>query len=227
MPGRGRVVSGDRLTPLQWRILRALASLDPAWTLSGGAALAGFHLKHRPTRDLDLFWRGRKDLGSIPRTVETVLRAEELAVHVLQTAPTFYRLSVAGDAETCVVDLVAEPAAALEPPMTFPVAAVVLAVDTPHEILVTKLCTLLSRAEIRDLVDVQALLAAGGDLDRACTDAPRKDTGFSALTLSWVLNTTDLRAMAKATGLGLEETAALDRFRSSLIERLLAVASPE
>jgi hypothetical protein len=32
---------------LQWRILRVLADLDPPWVLTGGGALAGFHLKHR------------------------------------------------------------------------------------------------------------------------------------------------------------------------------------
>lgn len=220
-------MSGDRLTPLQWRILRALASPGAAWTLTGGAALAGFHLKHRPTRDLDLFWRGRKDLGSIPRTIETALVAEGLAVHVLQTAPTFCRLSVTGGGETCVVDLVAEPTAALEPPMTFPVSGAVLSVDTPHEILVTKLCTLLSRAETRDLVDVQALLEAGGDLNRALTDAPKKDAGFSPLTLSWVLKTTDFGSMAKAMGWASEQFEALARFRDSLILALLDAGAPE
>ena len=47
------------LSPLQVRILEALADLDPPWTLTGGGALVGFHLKHRTTRDLDLFLHGR------------------------------------------------------------------------------------------------------------------------------------------------------------------------
>src|SRR5207247_7289633 len=60
-PGRLRAVSGDKLTPLQRRILRVLASLQPPWTLTGGGALAGIHLGHRETRDLDLFWRNRSE----------------------------------------------------------------------------------------------------------------------------------------------------------------------
>ena len=35
---------GGELSPLQHRILKALAGLSPPWTLSGGAALIGFHL---------------------------------------------------------------------------------------------------------------------------------------------------------------------------------------
>lgn len=32
------------LTPLQRRALVLVAGMDPAWTLTGGGALAGFHL---------------------------------------------------------------------------------------------------------------------------------------------------------------------------------------
>jgi hypothetical protein len=38
------------------------AGIDPHWTLTGGGALAGVHLGHRETRDLDLFWRSRPEL---------------------------------------------------------------------------------------------------------------------------------------------------------------------
>ncbi len=48
-------MSGDKLRPLQRRILKVLAGVTPVWTLSGGGALAGVHLGHRETRDLDLF----------------------------------------------------------------------------------------------------------------------------------------------------------------------------
>lgn len=55
-------MSGASLTPLQERVLRALAALRPPWTLTGGAALTAVHLGHRGTRDLDLFWRQREKL---------------------------------------------------------------------------------------------------------------------------------------------------------------------
>jgi hypothetical protein len=41
-----------------------LAGITPPWTLTGGGALAGVHLGHRETRDLDLFRRNRGELGS-------------------------------------------------------------------------------------------------------------------------------------------------------------------
>jgi hypothetical protein len=60
--------------------------LTPPWTLTGGGALAGVHLGHRVTRDLDLFWRSRSELGS--------LRADGLEVETLRTAPAFGELGV-------------------------------------------------------------------------------------------------------------------------------------
>jgi len=220
-------VSGDKLTPLQWRILKRLARLEPAWTLTGGAALAGIHLRHRETRDLDLFWRRRRELGPIPRAVQSELEAEGLAVRVLQTAPTFCRLSASVSGETCIVDLVAEPQAALEPPLSMTLSGMKVSVDSSHEILVAKICTLLSRSEVRDLFDVQALLDAGGDLVRALADAPKKDAGFSPLTLSWVLETTDFGSIAKSMGWKTEAIEALTRFRDSLVQKLLAAGAPE
>jgi hypothetical protein len=50
------LVPQGKLSALQQRILVVLSPLRPSWTLTGGAALAGFHTKHRETRDLDLFF---------------------------------------------------------------------------------------------------------------------------------------------------------------------------
>ena len=150
-----------RLTPLQRRILRALAGLNPPWTLTGGGALAGVHLGHRTTRDLDLFWRTRNNLGTSTVDAQALLRAEGLESVVLRTAPTFAELRVSDGAEVCVVDLVAEPLAPLEPPHRVALDDAAIAVDSMHEILVSKLTALLSRTELRDLVDVQALVGAG------------------------------------------------------------------
>jgi hypothetical protein len=74
----------------------------------------------------------------------------------------------------------------------------VILVDAPHEILVAKLSALLGRSELRDLEDVRALLAAGGDLTGAIADAPRKDAGFSPPMLAWVLEQFPVEALARA-----------------------------
>jgi len=220
-------VSRDSLTPLQRRILRVLAPLTPPWTLTGGGALAGFHLGHRETRDLDLFWRQRRELERSPHDAQAALSADGLEVETLRTAPAFVELRVSDGKATCIVDLVAEPFAPVEPPQRSAVEGVPIGVDTPHEILVSKLNALLSRSELRDLMDVKALLEAGGNLERALRDAPRKDAGFSPLTLAWVLKGFAPAALARALGMGPDQAAEIMAFHDRFLNQITALAGPE
>ena len=209
-----------RLSDLQARVLEVLAGIEPAWTLTGGAALAGFHLGHRTTRDLDLFWHGLDSIEDVRGEVVRRLVAGGLEVTVLRTATGFGSLQVRGSEQAVVVDLVADPVATVEQPRQHPIRNATIAVDTKHEILVNKLCALLHRSEVRDLVDIAALVDAGGDLERALADAPRKDGGFSALTLGWSLSGWRIADAVRATGVAVD-VAELERFR----ERLLAKAA--
>jgi hypothetical protein len=45
----------SKLSPLQLAVIRAFFEREHDFFLTGGAALAGFHLGHRTTGDLDLF----------------------------------------------------------------------------------------------------------------------------------------------------------------------------
>ena len=105
----------SRLTELQLRLLEILADMEPPWTLVGGGALAAVHLKHRPTRDLDLFWRDRSVLGELPVDAQRRLREAALSVEPIQRSATFVRLKVADDRDAVVLDLVADPSEAIEP----------------------------------------------------------------------------------------------------------------
>ena len=146
-------MSGDRLTSFQRRILRVLAGLTPPWTLTGGGALAGVHLGHRETRDLDLFWRNRGELGTLVSEGVAALQGDGLGVQVLRTAPAFAELRVSEGADTCIVDPVAEPFGSIAPPDHVVIEGSTVAVDSRHEILASKLATLLERSEIRDLAE--------------------------------------------------------------------------
>ncbi len=65
-------------------------------------------------------------------------------------------------------------------------------VDPPQEIMANKLCALLSRSEIRDLVDVRALELAGYQLESALSAAVTKDKGLTPAQLGWVLSQIEL-----------------------------------
>jgi len=220
-------VAGARLTPLQERILRSLAGLRPRWTLTGGGALIAVYTAHRDTRDLDLFWRGRTDLADSVRDALAALREGGLTATSLRTSPLFAELRVDDGSDVCIVDLVAEPAPPIVPPAETTVAGVVIDVDRPHEILVNKLTALLGRSEPRDLWDVKALVDHGADLEQAIGDAPRKDGGFSPLTLAWVLKEWDIALVGGALGWDGEIVSQLAAFRDWLVDRLVTLGRPE
>ena len=213
--------SGGKLDELQKRVLDSLAAVRPPFILGGGGALAGVHLAHRKTRDLDLFWREQTQLGEIPGLIEARLIQEGLTVSPLQRSPLFVQLRVADASSVVVVDLIAEPTSSLEPPRRCRIGRSEILVDTPHAILTEKLCALLERSELRDLVDVEALVRSGEDLNSAVADAPRRDSGFSPLTLAWVLRDWDMRKIAASAALSDADAAILEAFRLSLIDRLI------
>lgn len=185
----------SRLSNTQVAILRALAGFEPTWTLTGGAALAGFHLGHRTTRDLDLFWQGR-------------------ASHVE---------SAEGGVE---VDLVADPVPRVDAPERSYASGVAIEIDSKREIFANKLNALLSRSELRDLVDVEALMNTGLDLRSGLEAAACKDGAMSAATLAWVLSSLPVAALAQCEGWPAAETLRLSQFHVSLCTELARLSAP-
>jgi hypothetical protein len=227
---------GIRPTPLQLEVLRTLEPIEPRWTLVGGGALSLVHLGHRTTRDLDLFWRGIAELGDLRSEVEAFLARAGLRSERLRSGISFQRLVVAvGDPSACpgididervVLDLVAEPGPPLERPERVILDGVPVQVDSERAIVAEKLCALLSRSELRDLVDVRALLARGHSLADAARLAPMRDGGFSAPTLAWVLRTLDVSALASRSGepWTVEQVSELARFRDELVDQLVGLS---
>jgi hypothetical protein len=219
-------VALGKLSALQQRILVVLSELRPSWTLTGGAALAGFHTRHRETRDLDLFFHHQRQLGSIVADATQALRHAGLEVVPLRSSATFAQLDVRLDTESTIVDLVADPTPVAEVAQPMTVDDVTILVETPHQLLVNKLCALLSRSELRDLIDIRELIDSGGDLSRALRDCPGQDAGFSPMTFAWGAQSLPLRRVAAAQGWSEPDIEALERFRHDLVERVMAEARP-
>ena len=97
-------------------------------------------------------------------------------------------------------------------------------VDPPQEILANKLCTLLSRAELRDLVDVLALERAGFRAEDALPLANCKDGGLTPAQLAWVLSQVTVGDDAAIPG-GVSP-ADLQAFLADLIARLTRLSFP-
>ena len=90
--------------------------------------------------------------------------------------------------------------------------------------MANKLCTLLSRGELTDLVDVRALEDAGFNVEDHLPLAMQKDEGLTAGQPAWVLSQIEIGD--DATPPGDVTVGVLRRYLSKLIERLTQLAYP-
>lgn len=215
-------MGSSRLNELQQDLLREFFARERRFVLTGGGALAGFHLQHRTSNDLDLFGKPPIDLMEGRRALEGAAAVLGASVEPVRLHPDFQRLLVKRGAEACVVDLVVDRAPDVD--------AIVeersgVRLHSLREIGANKVCALLGRAEIRDLVDLRAILSRGLSLEDLIGDAERKDRGVSAATLAWVLGS--VRIGPDAATPGDVDPRELEAFRSELVLRLRALAMPK
>lgn len=213
--------SSSKLTLLQREVLAAFFDREQGFFLTGGAALAGYHLGHRETLDLDLF---TTDAEAFERSRHVLADlASVLGAHlsVRQDAPGFRRVVLTREGEGLVVDLVFERVHQAVPDK--PVVDGVK-VDPPFEILANKLCAVVGRAEERDLVDLWALEHHGLRVEDALEAALEKDGGCTPATLAWLLSQVDIKQ--DATLPGGASANELRSFIADLVERLRRLAHP-
>lgn len=211
----------SKLSRLQHDFVDAFFGEPSSFFLTGGGALAGYHLGHRTTDDLDLF---SPPIESMPDAVRRLRRAADeigATADAVQEAPDFRRFAVQRGDETTLVDLVIDRAPQL---VADKPRVALVRVDPPREIAANKIAALLGRTAPRDLVDLFALVEHGQTLEGAVADARTKDGAVDPATLAWVLSQWRLgpsTPLPEAVSL-----ADIDRMREQLIEHLLALSVP-
>ena len=138
----------------------------------------------------------------------------------------FAQLDVRLDTQSTIIDLVADPTPIAEVAQPMIIGDATILVETPHQLLINKLCALLSRSEVRDLIDIRALVESEADLPRALNDRPGQDAGFSPMTFAWGAQSLPLRRIAATQKWPEPEIEALERFRQGLVERVMAAVRP-
>jgi predicted nucleotidyltransferase component of viral defense system len=207
------------LTELQQDVLRRFFAVRHDFFLTGGAALTGFHLHHRATHDLDLFTTVDV-LDDGERTLSGIAHDLTVEMETVRRSSTFRRFILKSPQEGLIVDLVRDEV----PQVLDKVAFGSIIVDSLEEILANKLCALLSRTEVRDLVDVVTIAAAGHDPVAAMSLAQRKDAGATPAQLAWVLSTFPIPEDALVHGFAREPLIA---FRDRFVQQLAACAFPK
>ena len=211
----------SRLTRLQHDVLEAFFEREDRFFLTGGAALAGFHLRHRSSEDLDLFVLAPNALGEAEQVLGAATGVCGATMRSVRRFPEHLRFLVERGEEKTVVDLVLDRAPQIEPEKS---RIGRIRIDSMREIAANKICTLLGRSEPKDLVDLKAILDSGVSLEQALRDAETKDAGASAANLAFVLG--QWRIGPKAVLPGDADPVEVERFREQLVAQLARLAFP-
>ena len=175
----------DVLSALQWELLSFFFQGNPPFFLTGGTALSAFYLQHRYSQDLDLFTLDSDAFDRVPLYVADTATRLAVSVASLQTAPQFHRYRLSRNKESVIVDFVREVVPQIsEEKNRFEG----ITVDTLVDITANKICTVISRAEIKDYIDLYFLGRAGYPLENYIKEAQRKDAGVSQATLAYLLS---------------------------------------
>lgn len=213
--------SSPGLSRLQSDLLREFFARERRFVLTGGGALVGFHLAHRRSDDLDLFTKPPNTLEEGRRALAAAADALGCTMQSLRTFPDFSRHLVQRGDERAIVDLVVDRAPDVDVPAQ---RADGIRIHSLREIAANKVCALLGRAEIRDLVDLTTILRRGLDLRGVLADAEAKDGGVSAASLAWIL---DQIRIAPGAKIPFADAAELEKDRVELVRRLRALGLPD
>lgn len=213
------------LTPFQKRILTAIGHSDLAasFYLTGGTALAVYHLQHRFSEDLDFFAEAREAMAGVTAIASEIAHDLDAAVEFTRTFPTFvetFLLSSSG--ERVKIDFAFDSPFRLLPTEFDP--AYGIRVDNVTDIACNKLAALFGRSEAKDFVDVYFICQELMPFAELYQQASQKHVGMTHYWLAMAMrNTTKIQFLPRM--IKPIELATLQAFFLELADELMASMS--
>jgi predicted nucleotidyltransferase component of viral defense system len=176
--------SSRALTPLKKDLIDLFFRREQSFYLTGGAALGIFYLQHRLSYDLDFFTPEQVNWHLVQNLVLDISRRIGANCRTVTAAPGFHRLELTRGDEREILDFVVEQVPQIDSQKE---RFGDVRVDTLREIAVNKVCTLLSRSEQKDIIDLFFLSKRGFDVLKLLPEAQKKDGGVEPGMLSYLL----------------------------------------
>jgi len=211
------------ITPIKRDFLKSFFASEKRFFLTGGSALGLFYLEHRFSYDLDLFSKEHVDwpeMDGIMRLCTSEIGAE---LELVRDSPTFRRYNITRDGSNEIIDIVINIEHQIDPQKLW---IDNIQVDTLHEIMLNKITTLISRCELKDIVDLFFLEKEGLHVETYFDEAKLKDGGLDPAMISLLLNSITVSEIPDylIKSLTLEE---LHEFINTLQHRMAILAYPE
>lgn len=172
------------LTGLKRDFLEALFDRHQEFFLTGGSALGVFYLEHRISYDLDFFALEEVNWHVLENSVIAISGEIGATYRALTTSPGFRRFELAREPDREILDFVIERTPQVDAEKnTFGN----IRVDTLREITVNKICTLIGRCELKDIIDLYFLEKGGHTLEDHFQAAQTKEGGLDPAMISYLL----------------------------------------
>jgi len=204
------------MDPFHERLARV--ALDEAgsfgFALAGGYAVQAHGFLNRLSSDVDLFAEASAgfDFAEAVEVVIAAYQREGLQVETELRSASFARLDVRSAAESSKVEL------GLDWRKNQPILLAIGPVLHPDDAVANKVCALFGRAEVRDYVDVDAILTSGRYTEDELLDlASDHDPGFDKPRFAEALAAIDRLPdrLFQPYGMSLQDTSALrERMRA-------------
>lgn len=168
------------LTPFQKRILTTIGHSDlaPSFYLTGGTALAVYHLQHRYSEDLDFFADAREAMTGVTAIASEIAQELNAQVEFTRTFPTFVETFLTSEAgERVKIDFAFDTPFRLQPTTTDPAHGI--RVDNLTDMASNKLAALFGRTEPKDFVDVYFICQELMPFSRLYEQANQKHVGMT------------------------------------------------
>ena len=180
------------LTPFQVKFLDIFFRQEESneFFLTGGTALAEYYLTHRYSDDLDLFTTSKEALISMDNRMPEVVRSLHLQIVNHRRIGDFsgYILQDLNTSEGLKIDLVKD----IEVQFGTKRKIGTYTIDSIENISSNKVCTILSRTEVKDFVDLYFLIKENYiTLDKAIEMGKEKDLGLEKFILAGLFRQAD------------------------------------
>lgn len=211
------------ITPIKRDFLKSFFLLEKRFFLTGGSALGLFYLEHRYSYDLDFFTEEHVTWIELDGVMNLCASQIGATLELLRDSPTFRRYKVARTGDSEIIDIVVDVESQIDPDKPW---IGEIRVDTLHEIMLNKITTLISRCELKDIVDLYFLEKEGFLVEAYFEEAQKKDGGLDPSMISLLLNFLTVLELPDymIKPLSLEE---LRDFIKNLKRRMALIAYPD
>lgn len=209
------------LTSTQNNFLRDFFGRAQEFYLTGGTALSAFYLQHRFSEDLDFFTNDDVAFRRAENIVMDACSALNFSFSSIRLTSYFKHFSIGDGSDFLTLHFAKDVSYHLKPSNAFEG----IVVDSLEDIAANKICAVLGRTEMKDLIDLFFLDQAGYRVSEYFAHAQQKDGGLTDETLAYALSQFSIKRIPKFM-IKPVTTDELKKYLESLIERLVRRSLP-